>query len=422
MKLERYEIPLMQESIYHCRLKDGLNVFIMPRQGYTKMHAMFATKYGSIDSDFVTPEGKQLSIPDGTAHFLEHKLFDNKDGNVFEKFSKYGASANAFTSATTTAYIFTATNYIYENLKTLIEFVQQPYFTPESIQKEQGIIGQEINIGDDDPGWQVYFNLLKNMYHNHPVRRDIAGTVESIAKIDKDVLYDAYNTFYHPSNMVLFVTGNIEIKKAFDCIGQSLKEYNDKPPIKRIYPSEPQDIVSPYIEAKYAISLPLFIIGYKDNTKVEGDELLKKDIEMQILTEMIFSKRGDLYDRLINEGLINESFSAGYMGHSSFSFSYVEGESKDPKAVSEIIFDYTNGFSMDEQNFNIAKKVVWGRYVESFNSPENYTRQFVSNFLMGANYGKFYELFEKIMPADINNRLNLLDRSKAVLSAVLPLD
>ena len=421
MKLEKHEVQLMGEEIYRARLSDGLEVVFMPRKGYTKMHAMFATRYGSIDSDFITPEGKRLSIPDGTAHFLEHKLFDSKDGNVFEKFSRYGASANAFTSANITAYHFTATENIYENLAALIEFVQDPYFTKESIQKEQGIIAQEIQIGDDDPGWQVYFNLLKGLYHNHPVRRDIAGTKESIATIDEGVLYDAYNTFYHPSNMVLFITGNIELEKASQCVENSLKNFGeDNSEIQRIFPEEPEGVSRSYVEVEFSIALPLFMLGFKDTEVATGNELLKKDIKMQMLLEMIFSKSAPLYQELYQKGLINEGFYAGYMMHQSYAYTILDGESKDPNQVRDRIFNYITHLELDQKAYEVARKVVWGRYVNSFNTPERYTREFVSNFLLGTDYTIFGDLFDSISFEDIKGRLKALDQSKAVLSVAVP--
>ena len=421
MTIKQYEIALMGEKIYRARLKDGLQVFLMPRTGYSKMHAMFATRYGSIDTDFITPDGKRLSIPDGTAHFLEHKLFDNKDGNVFEKFSRYGASANAYTSANTTAYHFTATENIYENLTALIEFVQNPYFTPESIQKEQGIIGQEIQIGDDDPGWQVYFNLLKGLYHNHSVRRYIAVTIVSIATFNKDVLDDGLYSFYHPSNMVLFVTGNIELDKICECIDKSLKYYgDDKGKIERIFAEEPDSVLKQYIEVEFDIALPLFMLGFKDTEEASGDGLLKKDIAMQMLFEMIFSKSGFLFKTLYEKGLINDNFTSNYMLHNSYSYTILDGESKDPKSVRDIVFEYIDSFKISKELFETAKKVIWGKYVNSFNSPENYTREYVSNFLMGADYSKFYEIYSSITLEDMQKRLAALDKTKAVLSVALP--
>lgn len=201
----------LNEKLYHETLANGLEVYILPKQGFNKTYATFTTKYGSIDNHFIPLDGGEpLKVPDGIAHFLEHKMFEDEDGDVFQLFSKQGASANAFTSFTRTAYLFSSTSEVDKNLETLLDFVQHPYFTEKSVEKEKGIIGQEITMYDDNPDWRVYFGIIENMYENHPVRIDIAGTVELIDKITKDLLYKCYETFYHPKNMVLFVIGSLQ--------------------------------------------------------------------------------------------------------------------------------------------------------------------------------------------------------------------
>ena len=198
----------INEKLFYTETKNGLKLFFMPKKGYTKKHAIFSTDYGSIDNIFIPiKENKPCQVPEGIAHFLEHKLFEEPDSNIFEKFSKMGADVNAFTNFNQTSYLFTSTEYFYENLELLIKFVQNPYFTDENVEKEKGIIAQEIKMYEDSPNWRVFFNLLKAMYINHPVKIDIAGTVDSIQTINKELLYKSYNTFYHPSNMVLFIIG-----------------------------------------------------------------------------------------------------------------------------------------------------------------------------------------------------------------------
>src|SRR3954466_11613071 len=240
--MEKIEFNQIQEEIYHEKLENGLEVFILPKKGFNKTYATFTTKYGSIDNHFMPLEKSEfLKVPDGIAHFLEHKLFEKEDGDVFQQFSKQGASANAFTSFTRTAYLFSSTSNVEQNLETLMDFVQEPYFSEKTVEKEKGIIGQEITMYDDNPDWRLYFGLIQNLYRNHPVKIDIAGTIESISHITKDWLYECYNTFYHPSNMLLFITGPVDPESFMNQVkeNQSKKDYKDMPEIKRKFETEP---------------------------------------------------------------------------------------------------------------------------------------------------------------------------------------
>src|SRR3954453_11844038 len=240
--MEKIEFNQIQEEIYHEKLENGLEVFILPKKGFNKTYATFTTKYGSIDNHFMPLEKSEfLKVPDGIAHFLEHKLFEKEDGDVFQQFSKQGASANAFTSFTRTAYLFSSTSNVELNLDTLMDFVQEPYFSEKTVEKEKGIIGQEITMYDDNPDWRLYFGLIQNLYQNHPVKIDIAGTIESISHINKDLLYECYNTFYHPSNMLLFIVGPVDPNQFMDQVreNQSKKVYKDMPEIKRNFEDEP---------------------------------------------------------------------------------------------------------------------------------------------------------------------------------------
>jgi len=298
------------EVVYSGVHKSGVRIFVMPKKGFRKCMAMFATGYGSIDTTYIK-DGKELPVPDGTAHFLEHKLFEEENGNVFDRFSMLGANANAFTSFATTAYYFTGTDHFYENLETLISFVQTPYFTDESVAKEQGIIGQEIKMYDDDPGWQVHYQGVEGLYHNHPVKIDIAGTVDTIAKIDAKTLYDIYSMYYHPSNMVLFIAGDVDVDKTFETAEATLKDIPPLPhKIERKLPEEPDAVVKHKTEKQLDVAVPLFQITFKDNdTSLRGKALLKKEILTDMLLELMFGKSSEIYEKLYTAGLINNSFS-----------------------------------------------------------------------------------------------------------------
>lgn len=419
IKFDVKKDEFIDETLYHAVHKSGVEIYVMPKKGYNKCHAMFATRYGSLESKF-EKGGKTVSIPDGTAHFLEHKLFEEEDGNVFDKFALLGASANAFTNFTATAYHFSATSNFYKSLEVLIKFVQNPYFTKESVDKEQGIIGQEIKMYDDDPNWQVYFNLLGCLYNDCYVTHDIAGTVESIAEIDKDILYDIYSVFYHPSNMVLFIAGDVDIEKVGESIERSLKNIEPIESVKRLYPHESENIASAYAEKQLDVAAPLFAIGFKDNDiGLEGNELLKKEIETEILLEILFSKSSDIYKTLYEKGLINESFGADYECCREYAFACVTGESRQPKEVRDIIWAMLASYEIEDGQYERARRVVWGNYVRMYNSTESIGYQFVLHFLTGINYFEYKNVYETITIDDIKRRMKkTFDVSKGALSVV----
>ena len=400
----------------------------MPRIGYSAGYAIFGTKYGSVDSKFIVPGEKEVTeVPDGIAHYLEHKMFDQPDGsNVFDEFSKLGANANAFTSFNTTAYLFGAADNIEKNVEILLDYVQSPYFTEASVQKEQGIIGQEIKMYDDNGPWRVFFNLLGALYHNHPVRKDIAGTVESISHITADLLYKCYNTFYNLSNMMIFVTGDINPKSIEECIDRSVK--NNKPfneEIKKIYPDEPESVCTKKVEQKLSVSMPLFMIGFKDTDNgYSGDELLKKVIEVSILNKMLFAKGTPFYKELSDEGLINDSFSTDYTAQPDYGHVIIEGESSDAERVFEKVLSYVRSLreaGISEEDYERTKKVVWGDYIRSYNDVEEFSHSFLTMYMMGLMYTNFEDVFEKITFEDVKNRFTkLFDEDRSAISIVNP--
>ena len=262
--VEEMYMDRIRENLYCSKLPSGLEVFILPKMEYSKQFAIYATNFGSVDMRFSVPgENKVTEVPAGVAHFLEHKLFEEEEGNVFDRFSRLGASANAYTNFTTTAYLFSSTSNFYKCLEVLLQFVQSPHFTDENVEKEKGIISQEIRMYDDNGEWKSFFNMLQGLYHRHPVRVDIAGTVESISGIDKDVLYKCYNNFYHPDNMALIVVGNVDIDETMELVEKNAKKNlsEREEEIKRYYPEEPPHIHAERIEQVLAVSQPIFNIG-----------------------------------------------------------------------------------------------------------------------------------------------------------------
>lgn len=414
----------IKEKMYHYEHESGLNVYVMPKKGFIKQYAMFATHYGSNDSQFIVPgEKNKTLVPDGIAHFLEHKMFEEEEGSIFEEFSKNGASANAYTNFTTTAYLFSSTDNFYDNLKLLLDFVQRPYFTDENVEKEKGIIAQEIRMYDDDPSWRLFFNMLGGLYHLHPVKVDIAGTIESISKIDKDILYKCYRTFYHPSNMVLFAVGDIDINKVLDIVNNSVKADKRQGEIKRIYPNEPETINKNYVEQKMAVSMPLFNIGFKDyDVGYGGKKLLKKDIVTQICLEILAGRSSDLYEELYNDGLIDSTFDTEYVGEIDHGYSIIGGQSNDPEAVKQAVLDKISKVdSIDDSDLNRIKRKITGRFLKSFNSVESISHNFITYYMRGINILDYTTTIEEITNDDVLDRFKTFFNEKnCVLSVIKP--
>ncbi|QSZ27914.1 insulinase family protein [Aceticella autotrophica] len=414
----------IDEKMYFAEHESGLKIYLMHKKGYTKQFAIFATHYGSNDCKFIIPgENDITQVPDGIAHFLEHKMFEEEEGSIFEEFSKNGASANAFTNFTTTAYLFASTDKFYENLKLLVNFVQNPYFTDENIEKEKGIIGQEIRMYEDDPNWRVYFNMLDALYHIHPVKIDIAGTIDSISKINKEMLYKCYKTFYHPSNMVLFAVGDIDINKSLKIITDNIKEKSKQGTIKRIYPEEPNAVNKDYVEQKMSVSMPIFNIGFKDtDVGYGGKKLLKKDLSTQISLELLAGRSSDTYEELYNEGLIDNTFETEYIGEIDHGYSIIGGQSKNPRAVKDLILNkLANTDNFKEEDFERIKKKFMGRFLRAFNSVDCIGQSFISYYMKDINILDYLDVLKEIQYIDIINRFkHHLNKENSVLSVVKP--
>ncbi|HOD03131.1 MAG TPA: pitrilysin family protein, partial [Clostridiales bacterium] len=323
------------ESYTYIKHSSGLSIYVFPKEGYSSSYAIFGTKYGSIHTCFKRSDKDSFNkIPEGTAHFLEHKLFESEDINADELFAKTGAQSNAYTTFDRTCYLFSCSNNFAENLEILLNFVRSPYFTAETVKKEQGIIAQEINMYKDSPGWQSLFNLLRAVYKNHPVNIDIAGTVDSISQITPETLYTCYNTFYNLNNMVLAVAGDVDAEIVIEKADKILKPTDDIS-IDTIFEDEPETVVKPYIEEKLSVSVPVFAFGFKEPIKTERStaEILTKSIILDILA----SKTSPLYKELLDEGLINSEFEAEYFTGTGFAVTLFSGESSDPKKVAQKI-------------------------------------------------------------------------------------
>ncbi|MDD3832282.1 MAG: pitrilysin family protein [Oscillospiraceae bacterium] len=404
----------------------GLTIFVCPKEGYASSYAIFGTRYGSIDTAFYKDgEDKPTRVPAGIAHYLEHKLFENEDADAFERYAKTGASANAYTGFDRTAYLFTCTDRLEASLEILLDFVQSPYFTNETVAKEQGIIGQEIRMGEDSPSRQVLFNLLRALYHNHPVRIDIAGTVESIAEITPELLYGCYNTFYNLNNMALAVVGNVTtelVKKVADRI---LKQGEDKV-VERAGVDEPPEVVKPHVVQKMPVSAPLFYLGFKDYfPDGKSSRTPQELIAAGVLLEVLAGRSSRLYNQLMERGLINSSFDCDYFDGPGYGIWLFDGESSHPDAVARAISDEIahlrkDGIpSVDDQ---AAHKAMYGRQLSALNDIESVGDILISDFFAARTPFSAIDAAASLKPEMVERLLDsCLAEHQMALSIVSPI-
>ncbi|MDO4743897.1 MAG: pitrilysin family protein [Clostridia bacterium] len=428
MKFDKIESSMLKEEILYGVHESGLRVYIVPKKGFCKYYAIYGTEYGSIDTKLKIPGTNELvDLPDGTAHFLEHKLFEEEDGgNAFDRFALTGANSNAYTSFDITAYLFSCTDSFYENLDILVDFVNHPYFTDENVGKEQGIIGQEIKMYDDDPSWRLFFNMLQAMYKNNPVKTDIAGTIESISRITPKVLYQCCEAFYNPSNMFLVMVGDIDHDRAMEVVDKYVTADKNRGRIEREAIDEPKSVVEHEVHQKMSVSKPQFMIGFKETeTDVEGTALLKKQIETQILLSLLFGKSSKFFMELYEEGLIDGTFSSECEIEKRYGFSSVSGESKDPKAVYERVLkriDEVKTAGLDADEISRIKKVLIGAKMRGYNDVERIGNNFIRAFMSGINPFEYESLAQEITKAELEERLNShFAQDASVLSVVEPL-
>lgn len=422
MKINEIRNELLGEMYYDIDHPSGLKILIMPKTGYASTYAIFATKYGSIDTMIEMKYGSFREIPEGTAHFLEHKLFESEDLDAFERFAKTGASANAYTSFDRTGYLFSCSANFRQNLEILLDFVQNPYFTQSTVEKEQGIIGQEIDMYKDIPDWEVMFNCLRNMYHNLPVRIDIAGTQESIAQITADMLYDCYNNFYNLNNMVLAVAGNTTVEEVLEVADAVLKPVEGKMAQRKII-EEPREVISDYCEKKLSVATPQFMLGFKEEWDTP-ERTAKEEITMEILLDMIAGPSTDLYKRLFDANLINSNCGFEYFTGFGYSCVLFAGESNDPKKVSEEIKKEIKHFrenGFDEKVFERTKKKLYGRMIMGMNDVDGLANNMALSYFAGENIFTDFETYKTVTVEDINDMLNkTLDEKYSTLSVIMP--
>lgn len=413
----------VKEKLYVEKLENGLTIMIIPKKGIQKKYVIWGTNYGSNDSKFVVPgETEETEVPKGVAHFLEHKMFEQESGvNSLDTLTALGVEANAYTTNDHTAYLFECTENFYPALDELMDYVQHPYFTDENVEKEKGIIGQEIMMYDDYPEWKVYLNALEAMYHEHPVKLDITGTIETISHIDKEILYKCYNTFYNPSNMAMVVCGDFEPEKLLEEIKSRLVKKEANGEIKRIYPEEAETIVQEKIEQNMDVSQPLFTIGIKDKV-ADNKEKVRKHIAIEILLNMIIGKSSKLYKELYDEGLLFSVPSIDYEFSRGYAHILVTGQSPEPEKVYEKFKDTVSKMkenSIDIEEFNRIKKRIYGEYVKEYNDTADIARMFLADFFKEINSFDYLEEIPTINTQYLEQILkNVFDDKKMIISVI----
>lgn len=401
--MEEKKYARVGETLFYTVLANGLTVYVDRKPGFQKSYAFFATNYGGMDMRFQM-DGRWVDTPAGVAHFLEHKTFDTQDGNALQDLAANGASPNAFTSTALTGYYFESTEQFEENLKILLSFVSIPYYTQESVDKEQGIIGQEIRMGDDEPDTQVFYGMLEGLYANSPIKVNIAGTVESISHITADTLNLCHKAFYDPGNMVLCVAGDVDPERVVQIAEEVLPTRGHEPVARDYGPEEKIQAAQGRWEKEMAVSTPIFQLGFKDIPPAKGEAWLRWELTGNLACEALLGTSSPLYARLYNEGLVNEGFSYGCEAYPGAAFLCAGGESRDPEAVRAAVMAEAARLGregIDEALFQRLKKAAYGSLVRGLNSFENICVNQAMAHFAGFEYLSFPEVFDTVEKADV---------------------
>ena len=415
--------PRIGEEVIHVTLDNGLPVCIVPKKGFSRKYALFATRYGGMDMRFQL-NGQWLDTPAGIAHYLEHKMFDTEDGNALQELAKNGAEPNAFTSNAITCYYFDSTEKFYENLEILLSFVSIPYFTEESVEKEQGIIGQEIGMIEDNPEWQVYKQLMQSLYRHSPARTPVAGSVESISHITAQTLYDCHKAFYTPANMCLVVVGDVEPEQVLSVARRVLPAERGTV-IDRDYGAEEStDAAAPYAEKRMEVSMPTFLLGFKCPPQHGGEAQHRFTAIGELACDVLMGESSPLYARLYSQGLINGSFGSAFDILPGAAYVYAGGDSKDPKAVAEAIIAEAQRLGSEGVDGGYYKRIVnanFGAALRGLNSFESIAVSMAEGHFQGYDPYRFPEIYDSITVEDVLAFLrDNFTRQHMALSVIAP--
>ncbi len=420
-KITYIKNDILDEGYYSIDHKSGLRIFVYPKPEYASAYAVFGTKYGSIDTRFKRSDRVDfIEIPAGTAHFLEHKLFESEELDAFQRYAATGASANAYTSFDRTCYLFTCTGNFKENFEILLDFVRHPYFTEETVLKEQGIIGQEIDMYKDSPEWECLFNMLAAMYHKHSVKIDIAGTKESISKITAEMLFSCYETFYNLSNMALAVAGNISVEDVLE-VADRLLEADEPVTVERAFEEEDSSIVKDFVEENLPVATPVFCFGYKEKSP-SSNRSVKEEIAKNLVLDVLAGQMSDLYKELLDEGLVNNNFSTEYFRGCNYGAMIFSGESSDPEAVAEKIKKGISDLKktgISQEDFETVRKKQYGKTVRAFADIDTVANSLIVSYFENDELFSEFEVIKEMTLDYINETLaSSFEEDCAVLSVV----
>ena len=419
--MEKVYYPEVGETLYKTTLSCGLPVAVLPRPGFTKKLCYFVTDYGSIHTAF-TADGRSCTAPAGVAHYLEHKLFDMPGRDITEEFAALGAIPNAFTSYDMTAYYFSCTDYFKENLELLLGFVTTPYFTEESVAKEQGIIGQEIDMNEDSPDNKLFELLVDAMYENHPIRTPILGTRQSIAKITPEVLETCHNAFYRPENMFLCVVGDVEPEEVAALAEAKLQTVSSPVVTARRSWDEPMTVRKDFVTMSMEVAMPMFQLGFKCEPLPDGDEGVRREIVGDLAAEALFGESSRLYLKLYDEGLIDSSFGGGYETIEGMSMLVASGDSEDPAAVRDAILkeaQYLAQVGITEEDFLRMKRSALGRRIRSLDSFESTCFRICAYHFSKFDYFRIPGIYQQISKEKIQNFLQAAVTHERMCMAVI---
>lgn len=407
MKTKKISYEAIGEEYFFTKHPSGLDIYIYPKKGYSSKYAILGTNFGSVNNTFKLKNEEAFTIvPDGIAHYLEHKLFASESGDAFELFAKTGASANAYTSFEKTAYLFSCTDNFNQSLEILLDFVQTPYFTEENVEKERGIIAQEIKMYQDSPEWKVYINLLGALYHNHPVKIDIAGSVESIAKITPEILYDCYKAFYNLHNMALCIVGDLDPDEVLAVIDKKI-QYSPPIEIDRYFPQEPKTVCKEFVSEEFDINSSMFCLGFKEN--VSSNVSTRDSVYTDLILSYLTSPSSEMYSELLESGLINTaSFTGEHLEGPKYSSIVFSGESQNPEKAAEVIKKHTANLlssGIKKEDFERIKKAVYGKSMNVYNSVSSTANVLLGFVLSGKDFFGYMKELENATLEGLNERI-----------------
>lgn len=407
MKTKKISYEAIGEEYFFTKHPSGLDIYIYPKKGYSSKYAILGTNFGSVNNTFKLKDEENFTVvPDGIAHYLEHKLFASENGDAFELFAKTGASANAYTSFEKTAYLFSCTDNFNQSLEILLDFVQAPYFTEENVEKERGIIAQEIKMYQDSPEWKVYINLLGALYHNHPVKIDIAGSVESIAKITPEVLYNCYKAFYNLHNMALCIVGDLDPDEVLAVIDKKL-QYSSPIEIDRYFPQEPKTVYKKFVSEEFDINSSIFCLGFKED--ISSNVTTKDSVYTDLILSYLTSPSSEMYGELLESGLINiASFTGEHLEGPGYSAVIFSGESQNPEKAAEVIKKYTAKLlssGIKKEDFERIKKAVYGKSMSVYNSVSSTANVLLGFVLSGKDFFGYMKELENATLEELNKRI-----------------